>query len=364
MPPKTLELEEKYNISIARHFFEGTLASTHPLDDGPIEDLVNLLNVNVRAGATTFFPFGEEEKGEEHNVSLVMAQMDLYMLFSGVRLECSRKGNLFLEYRCPNLCCSGAVIFQLIVDGKYKVPFDKRFGRCVFRQGVEHELSCFNFVPLPQMPMRFEEMSTVMIHVVAIRAVLKNYGAKFSEDLGEKVIGFLGRTFSKVWKMSYAAKRQIKRILDGDGSYFRSDKTGKLDSLNLTRCSNFHFLHMLVGKHLSSKRPSAAEPHEFEFFDHAFPNLTFPSRYCSNTAVCHICMYRLGEDADGHLVVPRVHVKYHFTFITFSNMNYVGLIYFSAMSECGVPRKDFLTVLGSISSEIIGHAPPLPPREA
>jgi hypothetical protein len=117
LQPKTLALEHKYHISVANHFYDGMLTSAHPLE-GLVSNLVSLLNVNVQAGATTLFPFGEEECGKEHNVTLVMAPMDLCTLFSGIPLTCSHKGNLFLGYHCPNPCCSGAVIFQCIINGK------------------------------------------------------------------------------------------------------------------------------------------------------------------------------------------------------------------------------------------------------
>jgi hypothetical protein len=93
------------------------------------------------------FRLGREEKGKEHKWTCTC-----FLVVLASSAVAKEKGNLFLEYRCPNPCCSGSDIFQLIIDGKHKVPFDKRFGKCVFRQGVEHELSCFIFVPSPLMP--------------------------------------------------------------------------------------------------------------------------------------------------------------------------------------------------------------------
>lgn len=307
MPPKTLPLVESYNITVERNYFDGTLASTHPSEDGAVANLMDLLNVTVRPGATTLFPYGEEEIGNEHNVSLVMAQMELFQVFSNVRLDCSRKGNLFLEYRCPNQGCPGAVIFQLVANGEFNEPVDKRFGKCIFRQGVEHELNCNNSMPSPETPMRFGDMPRIMQHVVAIRAAVRIFGAEFSENLGRNVVDYLVRTHSRTWTFTFTDKQQVKRILAEDGSYFRRDKKGKLDSLNLTTCCSFNFIHMTVGKNLYSKRPSAAVSNEFTIFDQLYPNLTFQSRHTSNMEVCLYCTCRLGEDFDESAVVPRIH---------------------------------------------------------
>jgi hypothetical protein len=186
---------QKYDISVAKHFYDGMLASAHPLE-GPDGNLASLLNVNVQAGATTLFPFGEEECGKKHNVTLVMVQMNLYMLFSSICLACSCKGNLFLKYHCPNLCCSGAVIFQFIIDGKFKEAWDKRFGKCVFCQGMEHELSCFNFVPSPQMPSPFENLQIVMIHGILINVVVKSLEQRSWRTLARRLKAFLIAFFS------------------------------------------------------------------------------------------------------------------------------------------------------------------------
>jgi hypothetical protein len=64
---------------------------------------------------------------------------------------------------------------------------------------------------------------------------------------------------------------------------------------------------MVVGAHLFSKRPKAAEASEFAFFNVVYRNLTFQSRCCSSAIGCLFCQSHLGEDYDEDIVIQRGH---------------------------------------------------------
>jgi hypothetical protein len=78
---------------------------------------------------------------------------------------------------------------------------------------VKDEPSGFDFVPSPQIPLPFDDLGVVMIHVILIKGVVKNFGAEFLENLGEKVKGFLDHSFYNVWKVSYKAKKRCTESL-------------------------------------------------------------------------------------------------------------------------------------------------------
>jgi hypothetical protein len=108
---------------------ECSCASTHPLE-GPVGDLANLLNVNIRAGVITLFP--KEECGKEHNITLVMAQIDLCSVAFTSRTVATRETCF--------LCIVAQIhaVQELLSFRLFMMTSTRRPGKCLFHQGKSH----------------------------------------------------------------------------------------------------------------------------------------------------------------------------------------------------------------------------------
>jgi hypothetical protein len=108
---------------------ECSRASTHPLE-GPVGDLANLLNVNIRAGVITLFP--KEECGKEHNITLVMAQIDLCSVAFTSRTVATRETCF--------LCIVAQIhaVQELLSFRLFMMTSTRRPGKCLFHQGKSH----------------------------------------------------------------------------------------------------------------------------------------------------------------------------------------------------------------------------------
>jgi hypothetical protein len=300
MPPKTKKLDHVYNIVGGKRYFDGSTAED-PSGDAKL--MKDLLNINTRTGATTLCPFGEEDLGKQYNVPLIMASMELYAFFHGIPLKMERDFSaLFLKFVCPT-CCGGAFVFQFVRGKDIEDNRDERFKIVAFRQGVEHNIDCVHFHPAPKTSLDWEHMSDVFTHCIVIRAVLGGFfNAEHSETLASDVEGlFLKRKYNKVLPLKRGSRSRMKRLLQSRPNYFKADKTGKLDSLDMTSYTNFFHLHATVGKHLYSKRPTAPAPEELITWDIKYQNrMTFESRFCSRgLQICIYCAKHLHQDPMG-----------------------------------------------------------------
>jgi len=290
MPQKTPPLDHVYRMN-DKAYWDGSTAMA-PSDKA--KELMRLVNISLREGSSSIFPFDESDVGKEFNILQVSMAMDLFSLLSGCGWKREVQRNKAIVYSCRGVSvCRFKVMFQFVKGKDVEESRDSLHGKVVLRQVIDHDDNCEHSTCGSAEGVCWSDLNKVMRNYVLIRVVIKYFCGQNPGGIAEQVIEKVKGIFQGVLYLPSGRNnsRFIRATLVDNYTYFQAG--GFFDSNSFTELTPAIVLYSNLRKKMMPQtrtRLVGVDDSEYlHLFYSKFQPLSIQGMVGEDT-ICVVCM--------------------------------------------------------------------------